>query len=152
MPGWGAYVSETEYQNHIASHVDQSEVSELFSRNPGNLINSINFLTDQYMRVTTRRLGPSQYSVISRVRSIWGCIGHMFKTLHDTQKWRWRPTKRREVSFTPISCVIFFLNLSPFRYCNVDFVIFAALAGELSFGLSSRTTLPVNGQKTSGNV
>ena len=27
MPGWGAYVSENEYQNHIATYVDQSEVS-----------------------------------------------------------------------------------------------------------------------------
>ena len=27
MPGWGAYVPETEYQNHIANYVDEAEVS-----------------------------------------------------------------------------------------------------------------------------
>ena len=27
MPGWGAYVPETEYQNHITNYVDEAEVS-----------------------------------------------------------------------------------------------------------------------------
>ena len=27
VPGWGAYVPETEYQNHIANYVDEAEVS-----------------------------------------------------------------------------------------------------------------------------
>ena len=27
MPGWGAYVLETEYQNHIANYIDKVEVS-----------------------------------------------------------------------------------------------------------------------------
>ena len=30
MPGWGAYISENEHQDHIASYVDQSEVSDIF--------------------------------------------------------------------------------------------------------------------------
>jgi hypothetical protein len=30
MPGWGAYMPETEYQTHIANSVDQPEVCELF--------------------------------------------------------------------------------------------------------------------------
>ena len=29
MPGWSAYVSENEYQQHIATYVDQTEVSEM---------------------------------------------------------------------------------------------------------------------------
>jgi hypothetical protein len=31
MPGWGAYVSEADYQTHVATYVDQPEVSELCS-------------------------------------------------------------------------------------------------------------------------
>lgn len=27
MPGWGAYVPQVEYQNHIANYVDEPEVS-----------------------------------------------------------------------------------------------------------------------------
>lgn len=27
MPGWGAYVPESEYQSHIANYVDEPEVS-----------------------------------------------------------------------------------------------------------------------------
>ena len=30
MPGWSAYVSENEYQQHIATYVDQTEVSVFF--------------------------------------------------------------------------------------------------------------------------
>ena len=30
MPGWSAYVSEKEYQQHIATYVDQTEVSVFF--------------------------------------------------------------------------------------------------------------------------
>ena len=38
MPGWDTYIEETEYQNHVATYIDQSEVSKLFF--PGNLISS----------------------------------------------------------------------------------------------------------------
>ena len=27
MPGWGAYVPESEYQMHIANYIDEAEVS-----------------------------------------------------------------------------------------------------------------------------
>jgi hypothetical protein len=30
MPRWGAYVLEDEYKTHIATYVDQPEVSEFF--------------------------------------------------------------------------------------------------------------------------
>jgi len=29
MPGWGAYVSEADYRAHVATYIDESEVSEL---------------------------------------------------------------------------------------------------------------------------
>jgi hypothetical protein len=32
MPGWGAYVPEAEYKTHIASYVDEPEVSAHLAR------------------------------------------------------------------------------------------------------------------------
>ena len=58
MPGWSAYVSENEYQQHIATYVDQTEVSEM-----SFLCNVKQFkkktLTDKYLRLATRCLGQS---------------------------------------------------------------------------------------------
>ena len=78
MPGWSAYVSENEYQQHIATYVDQTEVSVCFFFFLATLNNSKKNLTDKYMRFATRCVGQSQYPFFSRVRSFGGWIGYMF--------------------------------------------------------------------------
>ena len=49
MPGWGAYVSENKYQNHIAACIDKDEVSKLIYLWIAMWNNSMLVLTDQYM-------------------------------------------------------------------------------------------------------
>ena len=61
MPGWSAYVSENEYQQHIATYVDQTEVSEMsflcnvkqFKKKPGQ-INTCDSQHDALVRASTR--------------------------------------------------------------------------------------------------
>jgi len=51
MPGWGAYVPEAEFKDHIANHVDEPEVCLLIYLH----MMFLNEYTDQYMRIPARR-------------------------------------------------------------------------------------------------
>jgi hypothetical protein len=50
MPGWGAYVPESEYKSHLAGYVGQPEVSTDTALL--TFLNSLDIFTDQYLRVT----------------------------------------------------------------------------------------------------
>jgi hypothetical protein len=82
MPRWGAYVPQDKYQEHIANYVDEPEVS-----NSAIYLNG--FLTDQHLRISTRRSRSRQYSVNSRICCVRRRFCHLFQTLPDTQKWSW---------------------------------------------------------------
>lgn len=55
MPGWGAYVPEQEFKDHIAKHADEPEVCVHINLHTMFL----NHCTDQYMRLPARRTGES---------------------------------------------------------------------------------------------
>jgi hypothetical protein len=53
MPGWGAYILEKEYKEHIATYLDQSEVNGSFFFQMSITHRFIEIsLTDKYLQVT----------------------------------------------------------------------------------------------------
>ena len=82
MPGWAAYVSEKEYQNHIADYVDQSEVSELFYSRPQTIhhgcpqINTCDSQHDALVRAGTRSSAGYAVSGVGLVICSRHCLIH----------------------------------------------------------------------------
>jgi hypothetical protein len=128
MPGWGAYVPEAEYQRHIANYVDQPEVrfrcifdyliciSSSFTQQ----INTCHSQHDALVRAATR---SSPGYLVSGVVAVI-CSRHCMIRKNgagDLQK-----GEKYVISG-------FFIDSSTdrllFRYCNVDFIIIAALVG-----------------------